>query len=318
MLIGFGGFLEKIIITAAITGAIHTPTMSPYLPITPEQIAEEAVKAAKAGAAVVHIHVRDPKNGRPTTDVNIFREAASRIREKSDVIVCLTTGGGLGIPKEDRIRVVPVLKPEMASLNMGSINFALYPLLKQFKSFKYSWEKEYLLMTKDLIFRNTFEDIEYFCRTMEENNTKPELECYDVGHLFNAAQLVRDGVLKLPLYIQFVMGILGGVGADIEQLVHMKRTADRLFGEKNYYWSVVGAGRQEFPLCITAAAMGSHGVRVGLEDNLYLRRGQLAKSNAELVEKIVKLVYEVTGREPATPEEVRKLLGLKGKDKVNF
>lgn len=310
--------MEKIIITAAITGAIHTPTMSPYLPITPKQISEEAIKAAEAGAAIVHIHVREPKDGRPTTNVNLFHEVASKVKKKSDAIICLTTGGGLGIPKEDRIRVVPTLKPEMASLNMGSINFALYPLLKQFKSFKYPWEKEYLLMTKDLIFRNTFEDIEYFCKIMEKNKTKPELECYDIGHLFNAAQLVRDRILKPPLYIQFVMGILGGIGADIEQLIHMKKTADRLFGEKNYYWSVVGAGKQEFPLCITAAAMGSHGVRVGLEDNLYLRRGQLAKSNAELVEKTVKLVYEITGREPATPNDVRKLLGLKGKDKVNF
>mgnify|MGYP000223933309 CR=1 FL=1 len=310
--------MDKIIITAAITGAIHTPTMSPYLPITPQQIADEAVKACEAGAAVVHIHIRDPETGRPSSDLNLFREAITKIKERSDVVICLTTGGGLGMAKEERLKVVPTFKPEMASFNMGSMNFSLHPYVKQFEPFKYPWEKQYLLMSKDFVFKNTFEDLEYFCKTMYENGTKPELECYDIGHLYNAAQLIRDGFLKTPIYIQFVMGILGGIGADIEQLVHMKRTADKLFGEKNYMWSVIGAGRMEFAVCTTAAALGSHGVRVGLEDNLYLRKGQLAKSNAELVEKIANLVYEITGREPATPDEARKILGLKGKDKVNF
>ncbi len=305
---------DKVIITCAVTGAIHTPTMSPYLPLTPEQIAEEAVKAAEAGAAVVHIHARDPKTGMPTSDVSVFREIMSRIKEKSDVIICPTTGGGLGMSVEERIRVVPELKQEMATFNMGSMNFALHHMLRKYREFRYEWERQYLEMSRDFVFKNTFADLEYIAKTFYENQTKPELECYDVGQIYNAAFLLETGVLKPPLHIQFVHGILGGIGTALEDLMHMKHTADRLLG--TFTWSVIGAGRHEFRLCTLALLMGGH-VRVGLEDNLYLERGRLAKSNAELVEKMVRIAREL-GREPATPDEARKILGLKGKDRVNF
>jgi|Deesub1362A_J573_1020465.scaffolds.fasta_scaffold00504_24 uncharacterized protein (DUF849 family) len=306
---------DKIIITCAVTGSIHTPTMSPYLPITPEQIVEEAVRAAEAGAAVVHVHARDPKTGMPTANVEIFREILSAIKERSDVIICPTTGGGIGMSVEERIRVVPELKPEMASFNMGSMNFSLHHMLRKYKEFKYEWEREYLEMSRDFIFRNTFKDLETVAKVFYENETKPELECYDVGHIYNAAFLVQTGVIKMPIHMQFVHGILGGIGTDIDDLIHMKRTADRLFGD-NYTWSVIGAGRHEFRLCTVGAIMGGH-VRVGMEDNLYLEKGRLAKSNVELVEKMVRIAREL-GREPATPDEARRILGLKGKDKVNF
>ena len=306
---------DKVIITCAVTGSIHTPTMSPYLPLKPEEIAEEAVKAAEAGAAIVHIHARDPKTGIPTSDVNIFREILSKIKERSDVVICPTTGGGLGMTVEERVRVVPELKPEIASFNMGSMNFALHHLIPKYEKFKFEWERQYLEMSKDFVFKNTFKDLEYIAKIFYENETKPELECYDVGHLYNAAYLLTTGVLKPPLHIQFVHGILGGIGTHVEDLMHMKRTADRLFGE-NYTWSVIGAGRFEFGLCTVALVLGGH-VRVGMEDNLYLSKGRLARSNAEMVEKMVRIAREL-GREPATPDEARKILGLKGKDKVNF
>ncbi len=306
---------DKVIITCAITGAIHTPTMSPYLPVTPEQIIEEAVKAAEAGAAVVHIHARDPKTGMPTSDVNIFREILSGIKERCDVVICPTTGGGLGMTVEERVRVVPELKPEMATFNMGSMNFSLHHLLRKYQKFKYEWERQYLEMSKDFVFKNTFADLEYIAKTFYENETKPELECYDVGQIYNAAFLLQTGVLRPPLHIQFVHGILGGIGTALEDLMHMKHTADRLFGN-NYTWSVIGAGRHEFKLCTLGLLLGGH-VRVGLEDNLHLEKGRLAKSNAELVEKMVRIAKEF-GREHATPDEARKILGLKGKDRVNF
>jgi uncharacterized protein (DUF849 family) len=309
--------MDKIIITAAITGAIHIPTMTPYLPQTPEEIANEAIKAGEAGASVVHIHMRDPNTGAPSSDPNLFRESLTIIKQNSDIIICTTTGGGLGTTAEERIRVVPTFKPEMASFNMGSMNFALHPIAKAYATFKYPWEKPYLEMTKDLVFKNTFADLELFCKTMYENGTKPEMECYDVGQLYNAAQLVREGILKPPLHIQFVMGVLGGIGTSVEDLLHMHHTADQLFGKLGYTWSTIGAGRHEFPLCSVAAILGGH-VRVGLEDNIYLRKDVLAKSNAELVEKIAHITYELTGKEPATPAETRKILELKGKDKVNF
>lgn len=307
---------DKLIITCAVTGAIHTPSMSPYLPITPDQIIEEAVRAAEAGAAVVHIHARDPEDGRPTTDVEVFKYICKGIKERSDVVICVTTGGGLGMTVEDRIKVVPALKPEMASFNMGSMNFALHHLLKKYEEFKYEWERGYLEMSRDFIFKNTFKDLEVIAETFYENQTKPELECYDVGHLYNAAFLLNTGVLKQPLHMQFVHGILGGIGTAIEDVIHMKHTADRLFGAGSYTWSVIGAGRYQFKLCTLAILMGGH-VRVGLEDNLYLEKGRLARSNAEQVEKIVRIAKEL-GREPATPDEARKILGLKGRDKVNF
>lgn len=309
---------DRIIITCAVTGAIHTPSMSPYLPITPEQIIEESVKAVEAGASIIHIHARDPTNGRPTTDINIFKKICSGIKERCGAVICVTTGGGgtLGIPVVERVKVVPALKPEMATLNMGSMNFSIHPLLKKYKNFKYDWEPEYLEMTKDIVFRNTFKDLEEALRIFKENGTKPELECYDVGHIYNTAFMLNEGFLEPPLRIQFVMGILGGIGTSIEDLLFMKQTADKLIGKENYTWSVVGAGRSQFSLGTTAAIMGGD-VRVGLEDALYIEKGRLAKSNAELVTKIVKIVKEL-GRRPATPDEAREMLRLKGKNKVAF
>jgi uncharacterized protein (DUF849 family) len=306
---------DKIIITCAVTGGIHTPTMSPFLPIKPKKIIEDAVKAYEAGAGVLHIHARDPTSGKPTTDVNVFREILSGIKEKTDAVICPTTGGGIGLEVRDRIKVVPALKPEMASFNMGSMNFALHHMLKRYRDFRYAWEKEYLLDSKDFVFKNTFYDLEFIAKIFYENETKPELECYDVGHIYNTSFLLNEGILKPPLHLQFVLGILGGVGATIGDLLYMKNVADRLLGE-NYTWSVIGAGRMEFALCTVGMLLGGN-VRVGLEDNLYLEKGKLARSNAELVEKMVRIANEF-GKEPANPEEIRKILGLKGKDKVNF
>jgi uncharacterized protein (DUF849 family) len=309
---------EKIIITCAITGSIHTPTMSPYLPITPDQIADEAVKAAEAGAAIVHIHVRDPTDGRPSSDLNLYRQVLTKIKERSDVVICVTTGGGLGMTAEERIRVVPEFEPEMCSFNMGSMNFALYHLLGAIKEFKYSWERKYLEMSEDFVFKNTFKDLKVFVETMYKYGTKPECECYELSHIWNVYHLWKESVIKTPVHLQFVLGIRGGIGATPESLIYMKQTADNLFGAGNYTWSALAAGRWEFPLCTLAAMMGGH-VRVGLEDNLFLRKGVLAKSNAELVEKMVRIIEDVIGwREVATPDDARKILGLKGKNAVKF
>jgi uncharacterized protein (DUF849 family) len=304
-------------ITAAITGAVHTPTMSPYLPITPKQIADEAVGAAEAGAAMVHIHVRDPETGKPTSDAGLFRQVLSDISDRSDVIVNTTTGGGFGMTLQERLMVVPTFRPEVASFNMGSMNFGSYPYLSKVREWKYAWEKLYVESSRDYIFKNTFSDMEQYCKTMYENDTKPELECYDVSHVYNAKRLMDEGRLKTPIHVQFVLGITGGIGASADDLVNIKRAADSLIGGANYSWSVAAAGRFQFGSCVTAATMGGH-VRVGLEDNLYIRRGVLAKSNSEQVEKIKMLVYEVTGRENATPAEARTMLGLKGKGKTNL
>ena len=300
---------DKIIITAAITGAVHTPTMSPHLPITPEQIADEAVGAAEAGAAMVHIHVRDPETGKPTSDLGLFRQVLSDIRDRSDVIVNTTTGGGLGMTVHERLMVVPTFKPEVASFNMGSMNFGSYPYLSKVKEWKYSWEKPYIESSRDYIFKNTFSDMEQFCKTMHENGVKPELECYDISHVYNAKRLIDEGRLRTPVHIQFVLGITGGIGASAGDLVNMKQSADALVGEANYTWSVAAAGRFQFSSCVTAASLGGH-VRVGLEDNLYIRKGALARTNSEQVEKVKMLAYEVTGRENATPDEARALLSL--------
>ena len=310
-------FGEDRIITAAITGAVHTPSMSPYLPITPEQIAEEAVRAAEAGAAIVHIHVRDPTNGKPTSDLGLFRRVLTEIKKRSDVVVNTTTGGGFGMTAQERLAVVPAFKPEFASFNMGSMNFGLYPYLSKPRTWKYSWEEPYIRATKDYIFKNTFADMEVFCRTMKENATKPELECYDVSHIYNANRLIMEGTLEGPVHMQFVLGITGGIGASLEDLIVMKQTADRLLGADRYTWSVAAAGRHQFGSCLAASRLGGH-VRVGLEDNLYMGKGVYARTNAEQVAKIRDLVHETTGRESATPDEVRKALGLKGASGVNF
>ena len=300
---------RNVIISAAITGSIHTPTMSPYLPITTEQIAGEAIDAARAGAAAVHIHARNPENGMPSPDLNLFRKIVEKIRSESDVIICITTGGGVGMTVDQRAAPVTEFKPELASFNMGSINFALFPVISKYKEWKYDWEKPFLEASKANIFQNTFADLEKICGIMRDNGTKPELEIYDVGHLYNAKFLLSEGFLDPPLFLQFVMGILGGIQPTFSDLLHLKETADRLFGEDQYQWSAFGAGRMEFPICTMAVLMGGN-CRVGLEDNLYLSKGELARSNAELVEKMVRIIRELSS-EPATPDEAREILKIR-------
>ncbi len=310
--------MDKVIFTAAVTGSIHTPTMSPYLPVTPKQIADQAVEAAQAGAAIVHLHVRNPETGQPSSDPNLFREVLTSIKQKSDVVINITTGGAVTMTPSERVQVVPLFRPEMTSLNMGSMNFGLYPMAKKkVPDWKFEWEQKYLEGTRDAVFKNTFSDSAFFCKTMYENGVKPELECYDVGHVYNVKQHIIDGSVKTPVHLQFVMGVLGGIGSTPDDLLHMKMIADRVIGAENYTYSVCAAGKMEFALCVLSAVSGGH-VRVGLEDNLYLSKGVLAKSNSELVSKIKSLVYDVTGKEGATPDEARQVLGLKGKDKTNF
>jgi uncharacterized protein (DUF849 family) len=311
--------MEKLIITAALTGNITLPTQTPYLPLTPQQIIDEAVRAGNAGAASVHIHGRDPKTGRPTTAPEVYREIAAGIKARSNVIVCVTTGGTADMTPAQRAQVVPALKPELATFNMGSINFSIHPIADRYKDedYQYPWEKEFALSTKDFIFRNTFGDIEKLCQIMQENDTQSEYEVYDAGHLYNLKFLVRRNIIKLPVWLQYVTGILGGIGSALEDVMYMKHTADRLIGSENYKWSIIGAGYPaEFHLATLAIIMGGH-VRVGFEDNIFIEKGVLAKSNAELVEKAVRIAREL-GREIATPDEARKILNLKGKDKVHY
>ena len=306
--------MSKAIITAAITGSIHIPTMSPHLPITPKQIADEAVRACEAGAAVAHIHVRDPETGKPMASMDLFREIITDIKSRCDIILCLTTGGGLGMTSEQRVAVVPTFQPELASFNFGSFNFALFPLASRFKEYKFDWEKPYLEMTEDFIFTNTFKTLREFCHFFEENNTKPELEVYDVGMLNNLAYMISQGHIKKPVYIQFVLGLLGGIPASMDNLRFLLKTADETIGD--FVWSVAAAGRNQIPMCTTALLMGGN-ARVGLEDNLYLEKGRMATSNAEQVAKVVRIAKEL-GIEPASPNEARATLGLKGLDKVKF
>lgn len=307
---------ENAIITCAVTGGIHVPTMSPHLPVTPDEIVTDAVEAAEAGASILHLHVRDPDTGEPMQDLELFREVAERVHEQTDAIVQPTTGGAPGMAVEERIAVVPELQPEMASCNMGSINFGLYPILDAFDEFEHDWEPEFLEATRDVIFPNTFEALETIIPMFQEHGTKPELECYDVGHLYNAKHFLDRGILEPPVHVQFVMGIHGGIGADHENLLHMMRTAEKLFGDQ-FSFSAIGAGRMQFPLGSMAVELGAH-ARVGLEDNLYISKGELATSNAQQVEKMVELTTDLTGRDIATPDEVREFLGLKGTDAVNF
>jgi len=308
--------MEKLILTAAITGAATVPSQTPYLPLTPRQIADSAIEAAEAGAAIVHIHARRPEDGLPSSDPEHFREIVTRIKEHSDVVICLTTGGSILMTVEERARVVPLFSPEMCSFNLGSINFALHTSIERIKEFKYDWEKPYLEKSKDFVFKNTFQDFEYLCKIIRENGTKPELEIYDVGHLYNLDYLVRTGQLSFPLHLQFVMGVLGAIRATPEDLIYLKNKAESLFGRENFTWSVIGIGAAQFSLSAMAINMGGH-VRVGLEDNIYIKRGVLAKSNAELVSKAVELA-EAFHREVATPDDARRILGLKGLDKVKF
>jgi uncharacterized protein (DUF849 family) len=299
----------KVIVSCAVTGSIHVPSQSPYLPITPEQIAESAIGAAEAGAAVVHLHARDPETGRPMPDPEIFARFLPQIKAGCGAVINITTGGGHGMTVEERARAATMFEPELASLNMGSMNFGLFPVLDRVERFEHSWEPEYLEMTRDFIFRNTFKDIETIVHTLGATGTRFEFECYDVGHLYNLAYLVEHGVVEPPLFVQTIFGILGGIGPGAENLMHMKATADRLFGD-DYYWSILGAGRHQTNLVTIGAILGGS-VRVGLEDSIYLAKGKLAESNAEQVAKIVRILGELS-LEIATPDEVREMLSLKG------
>jgi uncharacterized protein (DUF849 family) len=308
--------MEKLIITASITGAVTVPSLTPYLPCTPKEIADSAVEAAQTGAAIVHIHARHPETGAPSSAPEHFRAILTEIKAHTDAVICITTGGAPTMTVKERTANVPAFKPEMCSFNLGSMNFAFHGPLKRRRDWKYSWEPQYLEMSKDFIFKNTFLDFEYLCRMVRENQVKPELEIYDVGHLYNLAYLVQENMLDFPLHLQFVMGVLGGIGTMPEDLIFLKRKAETLFGPENFTWSEVGVGISQFNLAALSFQMGGH-VRVGLEDNIYIRKGTLAKSNAELVEKAIRMASEFD-RTPATPDEARGILGLKGKDKVNF
>ncbi len=305
----------KVIITCAVTGAIHTPSMSPYLPITPEEIIEASVGAAEAGAAIIHLHARDPITGRPDQSPEAFAKFLPQIKSRTNAVLNLTSGGSPFMKIDERIQPSMKFSPEVASLNMGSLNFGLFPMLSRFTEFKHDWEKQHLESSNDLIFRNTFKDIEFALNACSQNETRFEFECYDIGHLYNLAHFVDRGLIKPPFFVQSVFGILGGIGTHYEDVVHMKRTADRLFGN-DYQWSVLGAGRNQLPIAAMSAGMGGN-IRVGLEDSLWLGKGTLAKTNAEQVIK-ARQIIEGLGLEVASPDEARKMLGLKGPDKVNF
>jgi len=305
----------KVIITCAVTGSIHTPSMSPYLPVTPEEIAAAAIGAAKAGAAIVHLHARNPKDGSPTQDPALFKQFLPKIKAASDVVVNLTTGGAPTMSIEERLQPALRLKPEVASLNMGSMNFGLYEMLGRYKEFKHDWEKPYLAGSDERIFKNSFKDIAYILQSCADNDTRFEIECYDIGHLYTAAHFLERRLLKPPLFIQSVFGIRGGIGPHPEDVLHMRRTADRLFGDA-YYWSVLGAGRNQMFIAAMSVVMGGN-VRVGLEDSLWLGRGQLAESNAAQVSKARRILEEL-GFAVASPNDAREMLKLKGARNVAF
>ncbi len=306
---------SKVIITCAITGAIHTPSMSPHLPVTPDAIAAAAIGAAEAGAAIVHLHARDPVTGRPDQSPEAFGRFLSRIKQASNVVINLTTGGAPFMTVQERVKPAQTFRPEVASLNMGSMNFGLFPMLGRFKNFKHEWEPQALENSRDLVFRNTFKDIEFVLGVMGDSGARFEFECYDVGHLYNLAHFLEQGLVKPPLFVQTVFGILGGIGPHPEDVMHMKRTADRLFGDQ-YRWSVLGAGRNQLPIAAQAAAMGGN-VRGGLEDSLWSGPGRLAESNAQQV-RSVRQIIEGLGLAVATPDEARAILALKGGDQVGF
>ncbi len=306
---------RKVIITCAVTGSIHTPSMSPHLPVTPAEIARAAVDAAAAGAAIVHLHARDPIDGSPSQDPALFRQFLPEIARQSDVVINITTGGAPTMTVEERLQPALQLKPEVASLNMGSMNFGLFPMLGRYRDFKYPWERPYLEGSDERIFKNTFRDIRYILESCAGNGTRFEIECYDIGHLYTAAHFLDRGVVKPPLFIQSVFGILGGIGAHPEDVMHMRRTADRLFGDQ-YLWSVLGAGRNQMSVAALSAAVGGH-VRVGLEDSLWDGPGRLADSNAAQVRR-VRAILDGLSLEIATPDEARQMLQLKGRGAVGF
>jgi uncharacterized protein (DUF849 family) len=305
----------KVIISCAITGSIHTPTMSDALPITPAEIATSAIAAAEAGAAILHLHARDPQNGRPSSDPALYMQFLPQIKQATNAVINITTGGSMLMSVDQRLAGPSQAAPEMCSLNMGSMNFGLFPLLGKYKTWKHDWEPEMLAATEDTIFKNTFKDIARILSLMGERGTRFEHECYDVGHLYNLAHFVDKGAIKPPFFVQMIFGILGGIGADMRNLMFMKETADKLFGD-DYHWSVLGAGRHQMNFCTQAAMMGGN-VRVGLEDSLYISKGKMASSNAEQVTKIRRIIEDL-GLEIATPDEARKMLALKGGDKVGF
>jgi uncharacterized protein (DUF849 family) len=300
--------MSKVIVTAAITGSIHTPTMSEYLPITPDEIADDAVRAYDAGAAVVHIHARDPKTGFPSAELGLFEEILTKIRTRCNAVICITTGGGMGQTVEQRGAAVKKFSPELASLNAGSINFSLFHVIDAFKEFKHPWEKQYLAMSEDFIFPNTFKTLREFSAFFKEENTRPEFEIYDAGMLNNLAFMIQKGYVEKPVYLQFVLGILGGMQPGMNNLLFLYNSAKELIGD--FHWSVCAAGRHQMNMCTAALLMGGN-VRVGLEDSLSLEKGVAAKSSAEQVAKIIRIAREL-GLEPAAPDEARKILGLKG------
>ena len=306
---------DKVIITCAVTGAIHTPTMSEYLPITPDEIAEAAIGAAEAGAAILHLHARDPQTGKPDQSPEAFAPFLSRIKQSTNAVVNITTGGSPYMTVDERTKPAAEWSPEVASLNMGSMNFGFFPLLAKYKEFKHEWEREHLEGSRDLVFRNSFKDIEYVLETCYGNGTRFEFECYDISHLYNLAHFADRGLVKPPFFVQSVFGLLGGIGTHPEDVMHMKRTADRLFGS-DFRWSVLGAGKDQFRIAAQAVSMGGN-IRVGLEDSIWIARGKLAESNAQQVVKARALV-EGLGLEIATPDEARAMLALKGGDAVNF
>lgn len=306
---------RKTIITCAVTGAIHTPTMSDHLPLSADDIASQAIAAAEAGASILHLHTRHPDDGRPSVEPEHYTPFLGRVKQSTDAVINITTGGAPTMRITERLRAATQFSPEMCSLNMGSMNFAFHPLADRYDSFKYDWEEEYIRGSEANIFRNTFTDIREAAETLAPHNIKFEHEIYDVGHLYNLKFCMDIGLFKAPIFLQFVMGILGGIGADVENLIFMKQTADRLFGD-DYRWSVLGAGAAQMPLATTASQMGGN-VRVGLEDSLFIQRGALAESNAQQVAKIRRIVEDL-GCSIATPDEAREMLDLKGGDRVNF
>lgn len=306
---------DKVIITCAVTGAIHTPSMTPHLPITADEIAAAAIGAAEAGAAIIHLHARDPLTGKPDQSPEAFAPFLPRIKQATNAVVNITTGGSPYMTVAERAAPAAKYQPEVASLNMGSMNFGFFPLLAKYKEFKHDWERDHLEGSRDLVFRNSFQDIEYVLETCYGNGTRFEFECYDISHLYNLAHFADRGLVKPPFFIQSVFGLLGGIGTHPEDVMHMKRTADRLFG-KDFRWSVLGAGKDQFRVATQALSMGGN-IRVGLEDSIWIARGELASSNAQQVEKARRLV-EGLGLEVATPDEAREMLALKGGDQVNF
>ncbi len=308
--------MSKVIISCAVTGAVHTPTMSPYLPVTPDEIAAQAIEAAEAGASVLHLHARDPLNGKPTPDPDVFMRFLPRIKEGTNAVVNITTGGGQGMSLEDRVAAAERASPELCSLNMGSMNFGMYPMLGRYQEFKHDWERPYLEASRDWIFRNTFGDIENIVERLGKGHgTKFEFECYDISHLYTLAHFLDRKLVTPPLFVQSIFGILGGQGADTENLLHAKRLADKLFGD-DYRWSVMASGKHQMPF-ITMGAINGSNVRVGLEDSLYSGKGKLATSNAEQV-RLIRSILEPLSLEIATPDEARAILALKGADNVKF